>query len=346
MVDLLLRYGADPFARMPNTDAAGNDSERAELSAFDRLLSRNPDAALTFLNNQVGAGGRDSADLDSSDLLLVFDLGLFDSEARLDNGDCVGEECDGPNDEMVVHKKMVFLKLRDLLKHPLAEMYLHLKWDQTKKYFYFNIFAFGLYTLFLTGLSIFSTYIVKECSDTPLTFPGSTEERPAFGIQQCLHKTPLLDMAFWISFYLTLAASCVFLLREVVQWFFAGPRYCWRERENWLEALLLLLTIAYVFCLLMDARSAAHLGALSVFLAWIDMTLLIGRVPAIGIYIYMSVHVIRLILLFFLVYSTTLVAFALAFYLLLPNNDNFSNPITAFLKVCLPWLPFTLNQSI
>ncbi len=68
----------------------------------------------------------------------------------------------------------------------------------------------------------------------------------------------------------------------MVQWFFAGPRYCWRERENWLEALLLLLTGAYIACLLSDARAAAHLGAFAVFLAWIDMTLLIGRVPSIG----------------------------------------------------------------
>ncbi len=62
----------------------------------------------------------------------------------------------------------------------------------------------------------------------------------------------------------------------------SGPRYCWRERENWLEAVLILLTGAYIVCLFSDARAAAHLGAASVFLAWIDMTLLIGRVPSIG----------------------------------------------------------------
>ncbi len=55
--------------------------------------------------------------------------------------------------------------------------------------------------------------------------------------------------------------------------------------------------------------------------------------PRTGIYIYMSVHVIRLLLLFFLVYSTTLLAFALAFHLLLPSNPNFDNPVTSLLKV-------------
>ena len=49
------------------------------------------------------------------------------------------------------------------------------------------------------------------------------------------------------------------------------------------------------------------------------MTLLIGRFPSIGIYIFMGVHVIRVLLVFAVVYSTALVAFAIALHLLLPK---------------------------
>ncbi len=57
------------------------------------------------------------------------------------------------------------------MKHPLAETYLHLKWTQTKKFFFLNIFLYGLFTLFLTALSVFATYIVRECSDDKVDFP-------------------------------------------------------------------------------------------------------------------------------------------------------------------------------
>ncbi len=40
-----------------------------------------------------------------------------------------------------------------------------------------------------------------------------------------------------------------------------------------------------------------------------------------------------LLLALLLVYSTTLLAFAFAFHLLLPNHLSFESPITAFLKV-------------
>ncbi len=217
MVDLLLRHGADPFARMPNPrvvaaapEEAASD-ERDELSVFEMLLSRNPKAAGVFLDHFVGSssssgGGAD--DLDTGDLLIVFDFSPFESEARLNNDSCrhrkevrvdadTGMEkeeevewCSRANDEMIVHAKMVFLRsicaswlagnhggfflpspplpvcrLRELLKHPLAETYLHLKWNRTKKFFFLNIFFYSLFTVFLTGLSIFSTYIVKNCGE-------------------------------------------------------------------------------------------------------------------------------------------------------------------------------------
>ncbi len=46
-----------------------------------------------------------------------------------------------------------------------------------------------------------------------------------------------------------------------------------------------------------------------------------------------SLQVMRLLLAILMVYITTLLAFAFAFYLVLPTHDAFNNPITSFLKV-------------
>ncbi len=42
-------------------------------------------------------------------------------------------------------------------------------------------------------------------------------------------------------------------------------------------------------------------GAIIVFFAWMELTLLLGRFPAIGVYIYMSLHVMRLLIVILLV---------------------------------------------
>ena len=51
------------------------EGERDELSAFELLLSRNPRAADTFMDAMIDTNGEDA---DSPDLLLVYDMELFD----------------------------------------------------------------------------------------------------------------------------------------------------------------------------------------------------------------------------------------------------------------------------
>ena len=63
------------------------------------------------------------------------------------------------------------------------------------------------------------------------------------------------------------------------------------------------------------------------------MTLLLGRIPSIGIFIFLLYDVLRTLIIFFLVYLPLLMAFAFIFYLLLPSNDMYSDPVTSFLKV-------------
>ncbi len=61
--------------------------------------------------------------------------------------------------------------------------------------------------------------------------------------------------------------------------------------ENVLEVSIIVLTLSYSLVLFSDMKSAAHLGSIAVFLSWIELTLLLGRFPTMGIYIYMSFHV-------------------------------------------------------
>ena len=49
-----------------------------------------------------------------------------------------------------------------MLKHPLAEAFLHLKWTATKRFFYFNVFVYALTVLSVTTFAVTATSIVKD----------------------------------------------------------------------------------------------------------------------------------------------------------------------------------------
>ena len=104
------------------------------------------------------------------------------------------------------------------------------------------------------------------------------------------------------------------------------------DRENWLEILMLALTSAYLATLLSKPNISPHLGALCMVLAWADFALLIGRFPSLGIYIYMSIHIMKKIVTILLSFIPILFGFAMAFHILIPNSDAFDNIFIANLK--------------
>ena len=105
------------------------------------------------------------------------------------------------------------------------------------------------------------------------------------------------------------------------------------DRENWLEIIMLALTWGYLVTLLSNPNLSPHLGAPSLIIAWSDFALLIGTFPNLGIYIYMSIHIMKKIVTILLSFIPVLFGFALAFHILMPNSGSFDNMFIAALKV-------------
>ena len=76
-----------------------------------------------------------------------------------------------------------------------------------------------------------------------------------------------------------------------------------------------------------------HLGSWSLFFGWIEVTLLIGRFPLVGVLIHMSLQVIKQLLICMLVFFPVMIAFGLAFHTLLRSNPAFENSVGSVLKV-------------
>ena len=292
-VQLLLEYGANPYYQVEI-----NESRR--FTVVESLLARNPKSASVLLDNFVTSN---TDDVDSSDFVLIFDFRVFHEESKLSQT--------GIDDEMLLHSKVLFLGLKDILKHPILESFLALKWNLTKKYFYINLSLYFLFTVILTSVAVMSTAIEENC---PNNNPNSL-------IYECLddNESKIPPNVYTGTLYTSIIFTLLFLVRESSQLFLIGPTLWLRNKENLWELLLLICTFTYFASLYEFSHFTPALGAISVLLAWLDLTLLIGRFPAIGIYIYMSIHVVKLLLIFFLVYVTSLVAFAFSFHILLPK---------------------------
>lgn len=330
IVHLLLKYGANAYAKMPDDD--GHGSQSRSRTVFDKLLYRNPQIAEGLLDAAVDTNGQD---LDSDDLLLIFDLEIFYHEG-------FGTKVSEIMDEVAAHAKIFSLRKPELLHHPLSETLLLLKWNRCKKIFFANLFLYTLFVACLTTMAILQMRMMVDY-DEEFAHKNLTDRCH----EHNLHEDCYFDQIY--SFYqihspsvvytvytlrIVVAIQCFILFfREMMQAVYSWRSYC-RSLENLLEQVMIWSTILYLIALWIGPRIAnLHLASWSVFLAWVEMTLMIGRSPRVGIYIYMFTNVIRALMRFLLLYSPTIIAFAIAFHLLLPHTAEFGDPVSAFLKV-------------
>ena len=343
IVQILLSAGADPRKLMvkqigkeetgaadkKKTDSAGHKG----ISAFEALISRNQNAAREVLNSGISSNGKDA---DSSDLLLNFDLKLF-KHASLDDSSRIEslepEELDNEDLdclEMHLCKSIVQRGNRELLTHPLSEMFLHLKWKKVQWLFIINFLLCAFFALSFTFLTVLSA---KACKGHLNSLANTTYSTDEFGVTDCFQSGPRSLRASCSVFYFTTLILTVFIsIREGLQVISMRLGY-FRDWENWMELIMVILSFSYLALYSFNLRVCSHLGAFCGFLAWTEFTMLFGRFPTIGIYIFMSFYVLKPILAFLAVYSTTLMSFALAFNLLLPDHEAFSKPTTAIIKV-------------
>ena len=246
--------------------------------------------------------------------------------------------------EMIVISRFLEYHQKNLLTAPVAESYLHLKWLRIKKFFIFNIIIYTLYVLSLSSLIFWTSYVRTEKQGNH-SFEMRDEVCKAMQCHRSHKNFPNeIDeqwRSVWLLLYILSSLSTLsFATRELVQ-VFSNPAKYITSKENWLELLAIVSSLTYLVILVampFNSHPCCQtpepvFGAGTVFLAWIEMSLLIGRFPSIGIYTYMSTQVVKQTIRFFSVYLTTLIAFALCFSILLPRSGIFENPLTSFIKV-------------
>ena len=103
--------------------------------------------------------------------------------------------------------------------------------------------------------------------------------------------------------------------------------------ENLLELFILVCAIFFLVISNFDVEMAYHASAWMIFFAWIDLIFYVGRMSLLGKYIFMSIHVMRVLFLSLFAYLPIFFGFTFGYYILLQANVNFNGYVRGFISV-------------
>ena len=125
---------------------------------------------------------------------------------------------------------------------------------------------------------------------------------------------------YFAAVVVVIIAAARLLIVEFVQCVMTGYHY-FLSLENYIEVLAYISSIIFVshfgtncWC---PTNWQWQLGAIGIFLAWINLILFLKRVPLLGIYVLMFNAILHSFLKFALIAFLFVVAFCIAFYMIL-----------------------------
>ncbi|KAE9414822.1 hypothetical protein Angca_007770 [Angiostrongylus cantonensis] len=235
------------------------------------------------------------------------------------------------------HPLKMMAKCEVLLSHPLVLALLKHKWNNLGRYVYY--FALAIYLLFLCAYTLYVTH-------TPAPFNVYDEDRGVLldltailvsGEPECprikLTRPPWLISCKWVVVSLAIAQ----LFKELFQLIIRRHRYI--SLDNAIECFIYSSAIVSVVDMSPCSKTTGLrmnwqwlVAAVCAFLSWMNLLLLIRKLPRFGIYVVMFFDVLRTFSRFFIVFALFVVAFSIAFFVMMQNRPEFSSVPSAVLK--------------
>jgi hypothetical protein len=275
IVILLLTKGADVTART-----------KGGLSALNFIIRRTPDVLSKFISL-----------LDEAIALHDHELGDVDCELRLDFRPLVP----GGKSESDLILCLVEIGQKYILKHPLCETFLYLKWLKIRKFFLFSLIFHSIFVI------VFTSYI-------SVTYLWNI---PKFS-----------SILFWFVLTFTL----IFALTEIFQVVHGVSIYV-KSWENVLQWSVILTSGMVLFKPAADWQH--HIAAVGILIIWVELMMVVGRFPMFGLYIQMFTQVAINFFKFLGAYLCLIIGFSLGFSILHNNYKSFKNPIIGLLKTII-----------
>jgi len=288
---------------------------------MEKLIATAPKVAEVVLNNCITT----STDKGTNDVdyFISYDYQFLD----LSPDQQEGEIYFGPSN-------MVHYQREELLSHPLTVNLINDKWARLGRWLY--MLSLSVYILFV---SLLTALLVID------------KER---ALTNKYEKNSFQEIVPW----LTLLLAVIMILKELIQMFYLRLQY-FKDLANIIEILLYTTAILFMMPFIIESLDAYfnrddriivgdinkdkdweylqdikwNSGALSILLAWGNLLLYLKRFPYFGLYVVMFVEVLKTLLSVLLLFSICIIAFALAFFVLMDGQDSFQYVGRSIIKV-------------
>merc|ERR1711971_835064 len=237
--------------------------------------------------------------------------------------------------DIAIFRELIKSGRADLIKHPLSQAFLYLKWEQIKQIYHFiTIFCHLVYSVVYTSYCLLM--FVKLCK--PPEVDHNAAEDKYVSVNCTLSgddSEPAVHFArgFWITLLLF---TLLYASYEALNFKINIKRY-WENPESILLIFSFPLISFHQDPWLDTATMKGwqfQLAAVGCFLTWIQMMFFIGKMQRFGKYVQMFKTVTFSVLQFMFAWLFLLLAFIFAFVILFPHYVAFTNP-GAIIKVLI-----------
>ncbi|XP_073839943.1 transient receptor potential cation channel A1 isoform X2 [Musca autumnalis] len=234
----------------------------------------------------------------------------------------------------------------ELLAHPLSQKYLQMKWNSYGKYVHLaNLLIYSIFLLFVTiysslmmnGVNVQNRpsgegYNYSSSYDCSVNFTGRPANESWYeNCYESIDQSPaIVFCAFVIVAYII-----GFSLKDLFQIYQQRLHY-FVETINIIQWILYISTLIMILPIFKADSGITNVhysaASISVFFSWFRLLLFLQRFDQVGIYVVMFLEILQTLIKVLLVFSILIIAFGLAFYILLskiidpqPNHLSFSN---------------------
>ncbi|XP_062571452.1 transient receptor potential cation channel subfamily A member 1-like [Saccostrea cucullata] len=300
------------------------------------LIKHLPDVCMTVLDRCVTSGG---GDCHRRDYYIEYNFEYLQCPVRY-----VREVAKNGGDiqPMFALNMMVRHGRVECLSHKLCRTYLNMKWR-----------AYGMWVHSI-NLILYVAYLAML---TLLATKDFASHAPVANISQNVTQNvtqPTETNTNEISTMYRLVTGILFIftvlniIKELVQMAQQRIRY-FVDANNLLEWVLYVSTAIFIAPVLFNSSNSLNMeaGAIAVFLAWFNCLLFLRRFDIFGIYVVMFLEILATLLQAVCVFSILLVAFGLAFFILLKHEESkaYSTPLMSIVRSSMMMLELDYMTS-
>ncbi len=209
---------------------------------------------------------------------------------------------------------------RDILRHPLCQAFLHVKWEKVRKFYLLRVVFFMVRVVVLTlfVLALFGG-CDEERDDREICRDGS-----GFGYFVRNNLDP--GRLQWILLVITLV-ECYIQLHGMLGSNYSG------DSQNFLEWFNISLIFGLLYFFKRQSPTSHYIGASVVLLSWYNLMSICGQLPAFGSHIEMFNTIQKQFFKLFSAFLFILIGFTLCFCIIFPRSKDFANPLIGFISI-------------